>query len=293
MNLNDENIELYLFRYKEGLLDADDIAEVESALADHPNWKAMADMYDPELRLPAGITIEYDNAELLRDGGPKVQHKPVVIHKSSEKRRFIPLWITIAAAACVVLFVTTVIRFASVPVENVSQPVLASVPVIDTIKQLQDTVIEVDMRLQSPKMTKNYATASHHSDDAMLAAVDDYIEPSDYEIESEQAETPQIETQQEESPQSDDVKQTAIPTSPEINTPMEQELLFAEGIIKRSKEDKESKSSTSRGEQIRSIAIRATSLAANIAVSRQQRRYSFEESIENNEFFNNLIATIE
>ena len=47
MKLNEENIELYLFRYKEGLLDATETAEIERALASHPERQELADLYDP------------------------------------------------------------------------------------------------------------------------------------------------------------------------------------------------------------------------------------------------------
>ena len=75
MKLNEENIELYLFRYKEGLLDATETAEVERALASHPEWQELADLYDPELTLPAGATMPYADIDSLRDGGPKAHNE--------------------------------------------------------------------------------------------------------------------------------------------------------------------------------------------------------------------------
>lgn len=93
--IDNENIELYLFRYKEGLLDPADVAEVERALAAHPEWQELANLYDPELKLPAGVTIPYDDAELLRDGGPK----------AVRCRKIIPLWMVSAVAACLLFAV--------------------------------------------------------------------------------------------------------------------------------------------------------------------------------------------
>lgn len=93
--IDNENIELYLFRYKEGLLDAAAAAEVERALGTHPEWQELADLYDPELKLPAGATIPYENVELLRDGGPK----------AVRRRKIIPLWVVSAAAACMLFAV--------------------------------------------------------------------------------------------------------------------------------------------------------------------------------------------
>lgn len=97
MELSNENIELYLFRYKEGMLDAAETSEIEEALSIHPEWREMADLYDPALILPAGVTMTYADAESLRDGGPK----------AAKRKRIVPVWIYYAAAACVLLAVGT------------------------------------------------------------------------------------------------------------------------------------------------------------------------------------------
>ena len=115
--INDDNIELYLFRYKEGLLDAAETAEVEKALASRPDWQELADLYDPELTLPSGATMPYAAFESLRDGGPKAatrERKPIVLRDATtQRRRLMPLWTTVAAAACLLLFVTTIVKFAN------------------------------------------------------------------------------------------------------------------------------------------------------------------------------------
>lgn len=93
--INNDNIELYLFRYKEGLLDTATAKAVERLLATHPEWQELADLYDPELKLPAGAVLSYADAESLRDGGPK----------AIRRRKMIPLWVTSAAAACLLFAV--------------------------------------------------------------------------------------------------------------------------------------------------------------------------------------------
>jgi hypothetical protein len=95
MNITDDNIELYLFRYKENLLDAAEAAEVERALATHREWQELADLYDPQLTLPAGAAIPYPDAATLRDGGPRAKRC----------RRIVPLWISSAVAACLLVAV--------------------------------------------------------------------------------------------------------------------------------------------------------------------------------------------
>lgn len=85
--LTDENIELMIFRYKEGLLDAGERERVEKLLAKNAELREMADLYDPDLRVPAYSDTTFPDREKLK-------------HHSVSRR-----WILFgtSAAACFVL----------------------------------------------------------------------------------------------------------------------------------------------------------------------------------------------
>ena len=93
--LTDENIELLIFRYKEGLLDDNEREQIEKYLAENPDWRELADLYDPDLCVPAYSDIVFPDKEKLK--------------KNTEKRKW--LWLSISAAACAALFVGFAIRF--------------------------------------------------------------------------------------------------------------------------------------------------------------------------------------
>lgn len=96
--ITQKNIELYLFRYKEGLLNDEEAGAVRKALEAHPEWKAMADAYDPALRLPKAAPLPYPGKERL--------HKlatDATASGNSKSRRVVPLWTRVAAAACLIM----------------------------------------------------------------------------------------------------------------------------------------------------------------------------------------------
>lgn len=66
MNINDDNIELLVFRMKEGLLDEAEREMVEKALADNKEWQEMADGYDPSLQVPQYPHVVYPHKDKLR-----------------------------------------------------------------------------------------------------------------------------------------------------------------------------------------------------------------------------------
>lgn len=270
MNLNEDNIELYLFRYKEGLLDAAENAEVERALATHPEWQELADLYDPELTLPAGATIPYADVESLRNGGPKAK----------KQARVIPMWTKIAAAACLLLFATTLIRFVGGSDSQPHGPMVAENRPDDTAVNnafVADTMIETAVEQAVPQVYQTVAVseptllAETHSQPEMPVAV----------------ESPKADT---------NVYELDIPTLREINDPMDQEVLYA-NIINWQAGNSESFDTPSRHRQLRNIARKATSIIANAASNYGERRDEVEDAIEeriqSNQFVNNLIATIE
>ena len=292
MNLNDDNIELYLFRYKEGLLDAAEATEVERALEGHPEWQAMADLYDPDLKLPAGAAMPFADFESLRDGGPKAatrERKPIVLHDAATpRRRLTPLWTTVAAAACLLLFVTTIVKFVGggSPVDG---PITAELTTDSTKQQPVEDNATPDA--SAPATADNALQSIAHSDTPALLAANDESVTSNAPTTSD---TPSIPVQlpaATPAPGDTNVYQLDNTTTREINDPMDQTILYADGIIIR--RDAANNEPVTRREQLHSIVRRAASIAANANVAHKQRRETIEDNFENNELINNLIATLE
>lgn len=311
--INDDNIELYLFRYKEGLLDEAETAEVEKALASHPDWQELADLYDPELTLPSGATMPYAGFESLRDGGPKVatrERKPIVLRDATtQRRRLMPLWTTVAAAACLLLFVTTIVKFANGD-SPANAPLVAELAA-DSIKQqpIENKAIPAENKATpakanptkstpaatAPAATVNATQSLARREAPVLLASADPKEPNT----PNQPNTPNTPntpktTPSLATPSDSSVYDLDIPTLREVNDPMDQEVLYASGIIERQAADPQT---VTRRQQLRNLARRATTVVATAAASHQQRREAIEDAIEehleNNELISNLIATLE
>lgn len=308
--INDNNIELYLFRYKEGLLDEAETAEVEKALASRPDWQELADLYDPELTLPSGATMPYAGFESLRDGGPKVatrERKPIVLRDATtQRRRLMPLWTTVAAAACLLLFVTTIVKFANGD-SPANAPLVAELAA-DSIKQqpIENKAIPAENKATpaedkatpaatAPAATVNATQSLARREAPVLLASADPKEPNT----PNQPNTPNTPntpktTPSLATPSDSSVYDLDIPTLREVNDPMDQEVLYASGIIERQAADPQT---VTRRQQLRNLARRATTVVANAAASHQQRREAIEDAIEehleNNELISNLIATLE
>ncbi len=90
MNHNDD-IELMLFRYKEGMLDENEAAQVADFLNKNPEWRELADLYDPQLQAPPYPAVAYPGKKKLY----KARHNTILVWL----RRF-------SAAATVVIAVT-------------------------------------------------------------------------------------------------------------------------------------------------------------------------------------------
>ena len=301
--INEDNIELILFRYKEGLLDEAEIAEVEKALASRPDWQELADLYDPDLTLPSGATMPYADFASLRDGGPKAatrERKPIVLRDAtSQRRRLMPLWTTVAAAACLLLFVTTIVRFVDSD-SNANTPLVAELAA-DSIKQ-QPVEDNTNPAATTPAPTINTTHSLAHREAHPLLASADPKEPT-LPSQPNLPNTPNLPNQPTQptspalaTPSDSSVYDLDIPTLREVNDPMDQEVLYASGIIERQAPSDDSEPVTRR-QQLRNLARRATTVAATAAASHQQRREAIEDAIEehleNNELISNLIATLE
>lgn len=298
--INDDNIELYLFRYKEGLLDAAETAEVEKALASRPDWQELADLYDPELTLPSGATTPYASFESLRDGGPKAatrERKPIVLRDATtQRRRLMPLWTTVAAAACLLLFVTTIVKFANGD-SPANAPLVAELAA-DSIKQqpIENKAIPAENKAtpaaKAPAATVNATQSLARREAPVLLASADPKEPNtptSPNTPNSPKTIPSLAT-----PSDSSVYDLDIPTLREVNDPMDQEVLYASGIIERQAADPQT---VTRRQHLRNLARRATTVVATAAASHQQRREAIEDAIEehleNNEIISNLIATLE
>lgn len=299
--INDNNIELYLFRYKEGLLDATETAEVEKALASRPDWQELADLYDPELTLPSGATMPYDGFESLRDGGPKAatrERKPIVLRDATtQRRRLMPLWTTVAAAACLLLFVTTIVKFANGDTPT-GTPLIAELTTDSTKQQpIENITTPTENKANPTEYKTNHTKATPTTTTPTLLASADPKKPTSPNLPSSPnlpntpKTTPTLAT-----PSDSSVYDLDIPTLREVNDPMDQEVLYASGIIERQAPSDNSEPVTRR-QQLRNLARRATTVVATAAASHQQRREAIEDAIEehleNNELISNLIATLE
>lgn len=305
--INDNNIELYLFRYKEGLLDATETAEVEKALASRPDWQELADLYDPELTLPSGATMHYAGFESLRDGGPKAatrERKPIVLRDATtQRRRLMPLWTTVAAAACLLIFVTTIVKFANGD-SPTGTPLIAELAADSTKQQpIENITTPTENKTTPTKATPTTTTPApavnatqslaHREAPTLLAAADpkEPNTPNQPNTPTQPNTTPSLAT-----PSDSSVYDLDIPTLREVNDPMDQEVLYASGIIERQAPSDDSEPVTRR-QQLRNLARRATTVVATAAASHQQRREAIEDAIEehleNNELISNLIATLE
>lgn len=305
--INDNNIELYLFRYKEGLLDAAETAEVEKALASRPDWQELADLYDPELTLPSGATMPYAAFESLRDGGPKAatrERKPIVLRDATtQRRRLMPLWTTVAAAACLLLFVTTIVKFVEGDTPA-NAPLIAELATDSTKQQPIETIASPTENKANPTEANHNKTTptkainatqslAHREAPTLLASADPKkpTSPNLPNMPTSPKTNPTLAT-----PSDSSVYDLDIPTLREVNDPMDQEVLYASGIIERQAPSDNSEPVTRR-QQLRNLARRATTVVATAAASHQQRREAIEDAIEehleNNELISNLIATLE
>ncbi len=286
MMLNEENIELYLFRYKEGLLNAKEIAEVEQAFKTHPEWKELADAYDPDFTLPAGATIPYANYESLRDGGPKVVSATPIItlrEEQPQSRRVKPIWIAFAAAACLLLFVTTIVRLVDNDGNMVNNNGVVLADKIDKDTVSSD-VVTMDTGGAEP------VSEVQHVEESAVNTIVDEEEPLYAEMKAAE-ETP-IEMQAITTDTNRGKYELDEPTLREVNDPMDQEILYATGIIERG-DMASTEGNAAYYSQLRRLALRATSFAANAVATRKQRRAVIEDKIGNNELINNFIATLE
>lgn len=103
--IDNSNIELYIFRYKEGLLQPDERQAVEAALDANPDWKALADDYDPSLRLPVVKPLPYPDKKALR----QLATPPSPAQRTA-KPNIRPLWRRLSAAACLLLAIGVAAR---------------------------------------------------------------------------------------------------------------------------------------------------------------------------------------
>ena len=100
MKITENNIELLIFKLKEGMLDEAEQASVEEALAGNEEWRRMAEMYDPALQIPDYPHLEYPDKEKLRD----------IARPQRPRRIALPLWSRVAAACAAIAGIVIFLR---------------------------------------------------------------------------------------------------------------------------------------------------------------------------------------
>lgn len=100
MKITENNIELLIFKLKEGMLDEAEQASVEEALAGNDGWRQMAEMYDPALQIPDYPHLEYADKDKLRD----------IARPETTRRIALPLWSRVAAACAVIVAIAVTLR---------------------------------------------------------------------------------------------------------------------------------------------------------------------------------------
>lgn len=287
MKINDENIELYLFRYKEGMLNAAEVAEVEKVLADNPEWQELADLYDPSLTLPAGATMEYVDCEKLRDGGQKSEQAHVILNSQTTRRKTMPLWISFAAAACLLLFVTTITKFINNPEpDNVTvagNDKKTTIPFENKEDTLHNTI-------ENPIYT--YKDVDHNDEPLLIADASSTLLSMDFADDMTKTELVSVDTSIL-NPDNEPIRETE--PIQENNNPMSQEVFYV-NVINWDTSDNKPAEPVTRREQLYSIALRTTSIIASATASRNERRNRIEElleeKIQSNQLMNSLIAAI-
>ena len=95
------DIELLLFRYKEGLLGVKEAAKVRESLEQNDQWRELADLYDPSLKAPSYPTTLFADKESLR----AIAISGNMTTNPHGGRKIVPYWRYVAVAASVALLI--------------------------------------------------------------------------------------------------------------------------------------------------------------------------------------------
>ena len=167
MIVNEENFEQYLLRYCEGTLSSRERADVERALAAHPEWSELVELYKDSPRLPSADPAPYAHWERLVDGGGR-------------RRKVLLWWPSVAAAACVALVVGLLLRSHQSEIQVAStthlQPPLPAVTTVETPDEPQVTApdeapkpVSVQRAAQkTPRSTTQVAIDNKNADNTSL-----------------------------------------------------------------------------------------------------------------------------
>lgn len=127
MNINNDNIEQYIFLYKEGLLDDAGKTEMKQAIAGNDEWQRLANMYDPTLQVPAYPKLTYAGKEKLRS----------IAQPTTKRQVLFPLWSRVAAACAILVAVVLFIRL------NNSTSKQNTIVAINNEETINDTLSDV------------------------------------------------------------------------------------------------------------------------------------------------------
>lgn len=294
MTLSNDNIELYLFRLKEGLLDAEERAAVEHALKGHPEWQAMADLYDPGLKLPAGVAMPYPEWKQLRRGTPVsigVRVPPTGKHATGRAK----IWLFAAAAACLLLFAATIIRFATI---NPMPTAPAAIVAEHHTDSITPTQIEVNDGKEPVIAAKPQTTVNQ----PLIA----FIEEKEIAIAGGDAHVPAAieggDTCVPAAIEGEDVHITTPDTTPTTESVNKEnrKVYYADNIIEwidgSTPTQSPNRESTQRLTQVRNLAKRTTSVVAKAKATYDEHKEdigaTIEESLLSSQFLGNIIAAI-
>lgn len=294
MTLSNDNIELYLFRLKEGLLDAEERAAVEQALKGHPEWQAMADLYDPGLKLPAGVAMPYPEWKQLRRGTPVsigVRVPPTGKHATGRAK----IWLFAAAAACLLLFVTTIIRFATI---NPMPTAPAAIVAEHHTDSVTPTRIEVNDGKEPVIAAKPQTTVSQ----PLIA----FIEEKEIAITGGDAHVPAAIADEDTcvpaAIEGGDVRISTPDTTPTTESVNKEnrKVYYADNIIEwidgSTPAQSPNREPTQRLTQVRNLAKRTTSVVAKAKATYDEHKEdigaTIEESLLSSQFLGNIIAAI-
>lgn len=266
--LNNENYELYIFKYKEGTLDAEEAAMVEEALRQNPQWQELADLYDPSLTLPTDTTLHFQGKEALMNNGTTdgAEYRTPVISLQKKRRLRFPIWTAAAAAACIaLLFVISSLRSIkqqreSGPLSANTQIKLEDLPIImeSTVKPTQPTAKTAVFQRQEKGLPNTGITEPVHTNDYLVQATETAADSGAATVEEPRQETMESNTYT--TTYSDRLIVFVYDTT---NGSDQSDLTESEAVLATAEQDARKASGTKMEEAIIILRIRTTRLRTN------------------------------
>ena len=148
MDITQENIEALLLDYIEGNLSDKKAKELEDYIALHPQYKQMADLYDPMLKYPVPSDIVFEQKEKL-----KYSLMPQRCTKIAFIGRYAKFISGIAALLCLVFVLKMVLNINQTALQDNQ---IAKHQIEDTVKESEPAVLAYGQPLQKNKKVRTY-----------------------------------------------------------------------------------------------------------------------------------------